>query len=639
MDVDRDLICVVGPNAAGKSSFLAALTHLDHDEQYSASEITRNQGPKAVTQVGARFVLEDEDKALLADIPEAKNARQFVVWKRDPREVQGLVEPAPERDAGRRRDIEKRLKQLQATRWFALRVDEEIDDEVDEGDRLNALVEAASQAIHKDPSTFEQHQLASLIALLGRLQALNDLPHRFRGLPARLEDLVKYESQEHPHSRAIGRLMPRKPRFLLFDDAARDLNASYDLNSDADEAIENLLRLGGTSWERARGILASGDKGRKTAWLDRVNARLAARITADWGQGNLTVRIDMDGSLLTILMRMQSLDFIDIDQQSDGLRQFIALRAFVALEEEEVKPIVLIDEAETHLHYDAQADLVQVLEQQNEAAKVIYTTHSAGCLPHDLGTGVRAIVPAEATRDGRTVQTDHSRVVNSFWTQGAGYFPLLIAMGASAFAFSATQRAAVGEGMSEAMLLPSLLREATGRARLPYQVAPHFAQASKEDVPDLDLVAARVAYVADGDEGGRSHVQKLRDVGVLEEQILFLGGSRRSGLSLEDLLVKDVYLHAVNEELDRWHPGVVFPAEQLPDKARTKAVADWCKRQRGRNGARVELSKVAVAQRVLDQRTDRPQLVAPRRKKVLRELDAAIETVLSQATHRIGRSG
>jgi len=35
MDVDRDLICVVGPNAAGKSSFLAALTHLDHDEGFA----------------------------------------------------------------------------------------------------------------------------------------------------------------------------------------------------------------------------------------------------------------------------------------------------------------------------------------------------------------------------------------------------------------------------------------------------------------------------------------------------------------------------------------------------------------------------------------------------------------------------
>jgi predicted ATP-dependent endonuclease of OLD family len=54
-------------------------------------------------------------------------------------------------------------------------------------------------------------------------------------------------------------------------------------------------------------------------------------------------------------------------------------------------PILLLDEIETHLHYDAQADLAQMLAKQEIVAKVIYTTHSMGCLPEDLGTGVRFI--------------------------------------------------------------------------------------------------------------------------------------------------------------------------------------------------------------------------------------------------------
>lgn len=295
----------------------------------------------------------------------------------------------------------------------------------------------------------------------------------------------------------------------------------------------------------------------------------------------------------------------------------------------------MIDEAETHLHYDAQADLVQVLEEQDEAAKVIYTTHSAGCLPRDLGTAIRAIVPIEREDDGERYQTDDSRVINKFWTEGRGYSPLLIAMGAGAFAFAATQRAVIGEGISETLLLPTLLREATGKARLDYQVAPHSAEASRAEIADLDLVAARVLFVNDGDKGGRDAGKTLERSGPGKKQIVYLGG-RRSGLSLEDLLVKDVYLNAVNAELDRWHPGTRFPADQLPGKGRSRKVADWCASQNGSDGKPITLSKVDVAQRVLDQRRERT-LVAPRRRQVLIKVDQEISERLAQATDRLIR--
>ncbi|MBA2741721.1 MAG: AAA family ATPase [Actinobacteria bacterium] len=149
-------------------------------------------------------------------------------------------------------------------------------------------------------------------------------------------------------------------------------------------------------------------------------------------------------------------DFIEIDQRSDGLRQFVALRSFVIQHggERSSRPIVLIDEADAHVHYDAQADLVQVLEEQEETSKIVYTTHSAGCLPLDLGTGIRAVVPVEREVEGEIRQTDQSEVINRFWTQGRGYSPILIAMGASAFAFAATRRAVVVEGMSDTLLSP-----------------------------------------------------------------------------------------------------------------------------------------------------------------------------------------
>ena len=80
-------------------------------------------------------------------------------------------------------------------------------------------------------------------------------------------------------------------------------------------------------------------------------------------------------------------------------------------------------------------------------------------------------------------------------------------MGASAFAFSAAQKAVVTEGFTDALVLPTLLREACGVSQLEYQLVPYFARTRPEDVPNFDLLAARVAYVADGDQGGVDHVR------------------------------------------------------------------------------------------------------------------------------------
>lgn len=307
---------------------------------------------------------------------------------------------------------------------------------------------------------------------------------------------------------------------------------------------------------------------------------------------------------------MQARDLIGFDEHSDGLKSFVALRAFVSqkAEREEVKPIVLIDEAELHLHYDAQADLIGVFEGQEEAAQIIYTTHSAGCLPRDL-SGVRAIVPEIEETDGGPKQKDHSEAINRFWTRGAGFSPLLMAMGAGAFAFAATRFALITEGMSDALLLPTLIREATGEGCLAFQPVPNFAQATGDEIKQFDLIAGRIAFLADGDEGGRRHVAKLIRHGMDPEQIVYVGNAEDSELSIEDLLVKSVYLRAVNEQLAAWE-GIEYPAESLPEKGRSKAVEDWCSTQVGMDGEPVELSKVDVAQRVLDQRSPGTKLLA-----------------------------
>ena len=632
LDLDPELVCIVGPNAAGKSSFLDALTHLNDDRSFESYERTRKNRGSGIIQVQALFVLESAERDAIADIPEAASLRQVTVFKKNHHQRNLQFEPKIRRDLKLRKDANERVQKLEATKWAAER---DKDDEEGEAPTVDAIRNARAVLSSEDERLTED-QLAPVVALLDLVVSALDLPHPARGLSQRLQAFLTHERQQHPHDRVREVLLGRIPKFFKFGDEERALKPSYDLTSAGDQAIQNLLRLAGTSYEHAREVAEEGDKGRKKVFLDRSNRALDGAFTKAWGQNNiLNVSLDLDGMLLTVLMSMQAEDFLEIDQQSDGLRQFVALRSYIALADEDVKPILMIDEAETHLHYDAQADLIQVLEEQDEAAKVIYTTHSAGCLPRDLGTAIRAIVPVEKTENGERFQTDDSVAVNKFWTAGRGYSPLLIAMGAGAFAFSATQRAVIGEGMSETLLLPTLLREATGKRRLEYQVAPHFAEASRSEIADLDLVAARIVFLSDGDRGGRDAGKKLQRSGWDKEQVVYLGG-RGSGLSLEDLLVKEVYLTAVNAELDRWHPGMALPADKLPDKGRSSAVAAWCRSKRASDGSPIELSKIDVSQRVLDQRRDR-QLVAPRRKPLLVKLDEEIMSRLNQPTNQPAR--
>ena len=453
-------------------------------------------------------------------------------------------------------------------------------------------------------------------------------------LPAALTRMAVAERIDHPLQKVIWALADRVPRFLKFDDDARQLETKYDLSEDAPAdglGIHNFLALGGTTWAEAVEVAERGDPGWKKTYVEDIDKNLRQRAALKWGQSDIDATVNLDGSVLSILLSMQEHDFIGFDDHSDGLKAFMALRAFVAHMDEAgdgVKPIVLIDEADLHLHYDAQADLVSVFEEQDEAAKVIYTTHSAGCLPRDLGQGVRAIVPETDEVDGRQIQKDHSEAVNRFWIKGRSFSPLLLAMGAGAFAFSATQWALVTEGMSDALLLPTLVREATGEKRLRYQAVPSFAEASADEIGNFDLAAARVAFLVDSDEGGRAHAQRLTANGVSERQILFLGGAPENGLAIEDMLDAAVYLDAVNSELDAWH-GLNFPEDQLPDIGRSKAVSEWCGEQSGRSGKPITLSKVDVAQRVLDQRGKRSLLALPER---LREVHADTMKVFEGAS-------
>jgi predicted ATP-dependent endonuclease of OLD family len=234
--------------------------------------------------------------------------------------------------------------------------------------------------------------------------------------------------------------------------------------------------------------------------------------------------------------------------------------------------ILLIDELETHLHYDAQADMVRMLDRQELAEQVIYSTHSAGCLPFDMGTGVAGVQPTDGV--------PFSSITRAFWTEGPGFSPLLMLMGATLAAFTPSRYALVGEGASEMIAMPTLIRQATGHDRLDYQVTSGVAEIATGELGELALAAARVAYLVDGDAGGRKHASRLESVGVPSSRIVALGGPN-SGLTLEDLITPERYAEAASEVLSRQvGRRVEVPSQAVTGRPpRAHLLEAWCQAQ------------------------------------------------------------
>ena len=276
-----------------------------------------------------------------------------------------------------------------------------------------------------------------------------------------------------------------------------------------------------------------------------------------------------------------------MEERSDGLRTYLALVAFLDNKSLRVPPILVFDEAESHLHWDAQADLIKVLYDQEMASQVVYSTHSPGCLPHDLGHGVRALVPTAP---------DRSKVENWIWKDAAGFRPLLIHMGASTAALTPHRYALVTEGPSDFILLPSLIRTATGETSLPYQIVPGLAQLSRAGLRRIDFESDTLLYLTDGDDGGKDLKKLLKSAGISARRIFSLP----RGITLEDLVSESTLVAAIREELRR--PGHQIDEDiSLPSSGRATHLATLYKK------FGVDPGKRATACRILDMAARRPE--------------------------------
>jgi energy-coupling factor transporter ATP-binding protein EcfA2 len=548
--LDQKVIAVVGPNEAGKTTLLNALAHVESDESVPLDKRSRASSsiPDNASFVSLRLILDDDDRDALSDLDLADPPQAMMMSRKaGGGAVRIDIEPAPATsetvirnamaELAKASDGSPTLRPLDAGQ------DVPSGDEV--ATRIDHVYDQVTSYLDQAPSSRgDPEDLVSELDSL--LTTLSSYLHseRFSGPATGVRDWLKLP---HPGPEARDRLWKRSPDFYLFSDADRSLASAYTLDDklakNKPQALVNLARLADLDLDALINAAKTGQVSRRDTMRNQANKKLDEFFRAAWRQSNLAVVLNVEGSTLRIGVVEDGVFASVLNERSAGLRMFVALTAFLATRETNRPKILLVDEAENHLHIDAQADLVQMFAAQDRADKVIYTTHSPACLPADLGVGIRAVVV-----DGE--ETSH--VENSFWRNAGGFSPLLFAMGAAAAAFTPARCAIIAEGASDMLLLPTLIRDATGLDRLDYQVAPGLAEVPADRYTDLDFEAAKIAFLVDSDAGGQDLTRALAKR-VPMNRIIELGVPGAENL-LDPAVYADVYMEALRED----NPSLVF---------------------------------------------------------------------------------
>ncbi len=621
------VVAIVGPNEAGKTSLLKALLHLPTDAAFDRREFTgRRQPASRTTIIRARYEVEEADRANIRHLLAEGESYTFERFLDSDGVARWSFEPRLRRDTSAREALSKHIAALNESRALDFHFAADEDGNVPDPDAsISSMAGALAEDLSEASEDLNEDQLVQVDAFRQTLEArAGDCaePPKASDLLEAVTDVLEKERIAKPSDQLYAALNPRVPQMLEFNDDQRALRSDYVWSEmgTMPDALGNLLHLAEVDFDEYRLLASDRDRRDELSTFERkLNRRLKERLGI-WSQHKLTITLRADTESLAVHVTDEDTQRdVPIEERSAGLRMFAALLAFCARYATGTPPILLFDEAETHLHYGAQADLMGIFAKQDVAQVVIYTTHSIGCLPEDLGRSMRVVAP---------IGNEESEVRNEFWSGGVGLTPLMLAMGASAIAFSPARYAVLGEGPTECILLPSLFRAARPGSdqdrALGFQVASGIAEVAADIAPDLESEAGNVAYLCDADEGGRQHAEKLAQRAHNEGRVFILGEDAEAGLCTEDLLVCETYTAAVNEVLrDTRNSSDGLTAEELPSVGRADYVNKWCEAR----GIAL-LSKTRIAERALRIADETGTLIEPSRRdltaKLYRDLRGAL---------------
>lgn len=532
------LVAILGPNEAGKTSLLAAISSISNRDPIPQSDRTRGkQIDDQDVVLSAKFKLDDHD----LEAAKLNRPTWYVLNKLASGAHTARFDPSvPKRDISNRSKLISTINKVRRNNRLWGRIIQREDSAIATFDDVERVLAANDETL-KDSDLDTLEGFANFI----EESSIATDPLYLRGLADLVRSQVLAEKEKTPSKYASETIYRRLPKILFFSNEDRLLEGSYDvdeLSTGVPSALENLCKVAKVDIKALITAILNDDVSKIAEIESRANDELKSRFAESWSQSGVHVALKVINREIQVLVREENYSFTKLAERSDGLRQFVALQSFTTCERAE-DPILLIDEAEMRLHYDAQADLIQMLSKQTVSSKVIYTTHSAGCLPEDLGNGVR-LVDCQDCEDG----SSSSVIKNHFWTrEEGGLTPLLFGMGAATLAFFPIRRALLTEGESDMLLLPTMFREALGQENLAFQVVPGLSKTSGINLPILARNGKGVGFALDFDDGGRDIEKKILAAGFQREAIFFLKAAGSADSQIEDFLNTKILARAANE--------------------------------------------------------------------------------------------
>ncbi|MFT4800265.1 MAG: putative ATP-dependent endonuclease of OLD family [Flavobacteriaceae bacterium] len=577
--LDRKLLAFVGANEAGKSSFFEALLSIETISPYSISQLTKglkleNKPEHVVVEV--EYLLEKQDLQKVKEYFGIGSPKYYYLGKKvNGTQVHGFRDGSVEKNLHKKTELLKIIANIIKSKSYDKFLDknyylEEEDSEYDGSQSLRSLLEVFKEELLENNLEEAGQELQSFIG--NKLKYENKyIRFKKEKINELISSLSSILNEDEPQDRFLEYCDQTRPKFVLFEETDRLLKGTYTLQdlTKPTNALLNLLAVAEMDLSDYKLSVKNKDDDKRKSLNKEADENLKKKYSS-WSQSKTYPTLLLDKDSLSIKIELPSKGFIGIEYRSDGFKQYIALKAFLHTNSHDL-PVLLIDEAEIHLHYAAQADLIKEFEKQDYVNSIIYTTHSAGCLPSDLGSGIRAV---EQIFEMNT-DSGFSKIRNSIWRNNAGFSPILLAMGANIISFTLARKALFAEGVSETILLPRLLREATGLESIEFQVAPGIAEISKKKLKELKLEAAINSYLVDGDKGGEINKKTLIGSGINENSIIILD----KDCTLEDYVSPKVLLDAINRELNKIQGGILeIDIDEIPYSNRVNYFKTNCKK-------------------------------------------------------------